>query len=297
MNLRFIDKTRTPRRLKGIALAGVLACTVGAVTPPAYAVGIVNGDFTSYTGTLGSSGGGLNVDTYNTGANLSNWTISNVSSSTGLVFLYLNGPQGSNTANAGVSLNGRFGAFSVFDPGNTTSGTGGAIPNTSPGGGNFIAADGAVGYQVAIYQTLTGLTAGSTYAVSFWYAAGQQSNRTGTTTEGWQVSLTDAAQLTQVAANGTTIQDTPTQAGGGLVQGSFQSWAQATFNFTAASASQVLTFLSYGTPTAQPPVDFLSDVVIQQTPEPATGALLVGALVSIGAFVRVSRKHAGSQNS
>lgn len=282
-----------------IALTSLATLAFVSLVPSAYAVGIVNGDFTSYNGTFGAQGGGLNTQSWSTGGNLSSWTVSDVNGSSGLALLYLAGPQGSNTVNDGFNLTARFGNFSVYDPGNTTSGTGGAIPNTSPGGGNFIVADGAVGYQVAIYQTLTGLTAGATYAVNFWYAAGQQYNFTGTTTEGWQVSLTNSAQLTQVAANGTTIQTTPTQAGGGLAQGSFQAWAQATFNFTAAGASQVLTFLALGTPSGQPPVDFLSDVVVTQvvTPEPGTPMLLLSGLVSIGAFVRLRRKRAASRNS
>jgi hypothetical protein len=135
---------------------------------------------------------------------------------------------------------------------------------------------------VAIYQSLTGLTQNEVYAVSFWYAAAQQYSFTGTTTEGWQVSLESGAQTTQVAANGTTIQDTPAQAGGGLASGSFQAWAQETFYFTASSTSQVLTFLSLGTPSGQPPAVLLSDVVMTATvPEPASVTFFVIGIASL----------------
>jgi hypothetical protein len=126
--------------------------------------------------------------------------------------------------------------------------------------------------------------------VSFWYAAGQQYNFTGLTTEGWQVSLENAAQTTRAAANGTTIQDTPAQAGGGLAQGAFQAWAQETFNFTAASSTQVLTFLSLGTPSGQPPVVLLSDVTMtggsqSPAPEPASMAISGIGMASLAALL------------
>ena len=275
----------------------ILGCLLVACTgfePAAQASIISNGTFTTTTGTFGTAGGGLNTQgDYTTGGSLTNWTIADVSGSTGLALLYFAGNQGSTTtANDGVNLTGRFGNFSVYDPGNVAGSTpsGGVIPNSSPAGGNFIAADGAAGYQVAIYQTLNNLTAGLTYSVSFWYGAAQQYSFTGNTTEGWQVSLENAAQLTQAAANGTTIQDTPTQpniAGTstpGLINGGFQAWAGQTLNFTASSSTQVLTFLSLGTPSGQPPMDLLSGVVVTVAPEPASlGMFGIGvALIWLG---------------
>jgi hypothetical protein len=272
-----------------IALLGCLAVAYAGFVAPARASNfITNGTFTSTTGTFGTAGGGIVTDSgWTTGGSLNSWSVVDVSGSSGLALLYTNGNQGNASTNGdGVSLTGRFGGFSLYDPGNVagTTPSGGAIPNTSPGGGNFIVADGASGYDVAIYQALTGLTQGEVYAVSFWYAAGQQYNFTGTTTEGWQVSLENGAQTTEVAANGTSIQDTPAQAGGGLAQGGFQAWAQETFYFTAASTSQVLTFLSMGTPSGQPPAVLLSDVVMNATvPEPASvGFFAIGMASLVG---------------
>jgi hypothetical protein len=291
-----VCKSRNRSKLEAIALAGLLTSTLAGFAQPARATTLFNGNFTSTAGTLGTAGGGLNTlqsngvsGDYTTGGSLNSWTIQDVGSSSGLAFVYYAGNQGSTTTNGdGVNLNGRFGNFSVYDPGNIAGATpsGGAIPNASPGGGNSIAADGASGYQVAIYQTLTSLNPGSIYAVTFWYAAAQQYSFSGTTTEGWQVSLENAAQVTQVAANGTTIQDTPAQPGAGLAQGSFQAWAQQTFNFTATSSTEVLTFLSLGTPSGQPPVDFLSDVQLSPTatPEPAALGMFGLGLVSLAAL-------------
>lgn len=293
---RFPGRRRTKKTgLSGFWAVPFLAFAIVALAPPAHA----STSF-AYTGTFGTAGGGLNTVTslgaadYTGGGSLSNWTVSDVGSSSGLAFLYFPGNQGSTTTNGdGVALNGRFGGFSVYDPGNIAGATpsGGSIPNASPGGGNTVAADGAVGYQVSIYTALTSLTAGQTYAVSFWWAAGQQYSFTGLTTEGWQVSLENSSQLTQVAANGTTIQDT-TQPGGGLAQGAFQGWVQDTFDFTASGTSQVLSFLSLGTPSGQPPVVFLSDVQVSAVPEPGSMGMLAGGTIFLIASVGIRRKRA-----
>jgi hypothetical protein len=277
----------------------LLLITCAGIMPTARASILLNGDFTSTTGTFGTAGGGLNTSSYTSGGSLNNWTIVDVSGSAGLAFLYYAGNQGSTTvAGSGINQKGRFGNFAVTDPGNT-AGSGGAIPNTSPGGGNFIVADGAEGYNVAIYQTFTSLAPGAVYAVSFWYAAGQQSGFTGNTTEGWQVSLTNSAQITQVAANGTTIRNTPNQANvagtgtPGLISGGFQAWAQQTFSFTAASSTQVLTFLSLGTPAGQPPLALLSSVVVTAAPEPASLGMVGIGMASLLGFLGYNRKRAG----
>lgn len=315
-----ITQTSSNSSAKGavcrLALAAIFAVTVAGFEAPAFAGNLIqNGQFTSYTGTIGTAGGGLNtVGDYTGGASLGNWTVVDVGSSQGLAFLYMNGNQGSTTANGnGVTVNGRFGSYGLYDPGNVAGPTphGGAIPNTSPGGGNFIVADGAASYSVAIYQTLTGLTPGTVYAVSFYYAAGQQDTFSGNTTEGWQVSLENSAQTSQVTANGTTIQDTPTQANisgtstPGLASGGFQAWALETMDFTASSATQVLTFLSMGTPDGEPPADLLSDVSLAATtggssspvPEPAslaTSAIGMAALVGLIWYRRLLDRRAAA---
>ncbi len=307
---------RSKSALKTLALAACFTLTVAGFETRALAANIIqNGTFTSTTGTFGTAGGGLNTlksdavtNDYTGGGSLANWTVVDVGSSQGLAFLYMNGNQGSTTTNGdGVTVNGRFGTYGLYDPGNIAGATphGGAIPNTSPGGGNFIVADGAASYSVAIYQTLTGLTPGASYTVSFYYAAGQQDTFSGNTTEGWQVSFENSAQKTQVTANGTTIQDTPTQANisgtstPGLVSGGFQAWALDTMTFTASASTQVLTFLSMGTPDGEPPADLLSDVVVNATatPEPAsavTSATGMAALVGLIWFRRKLKARSGA---
>jgi hypothetical protein len=146
------------------------------------------------------------------------------------------------------------------------------------GSGNYIGADGA--YEVsAISQTITGLTVGKTYAVSFAWAGAQQSGFTGATTDTWTVSLgtvsgTNPSQTTSVVS---------------LPSEGASAWMYQTFDFVATNASEVLSFLATGTPTGQPPFALLADVSMTQVPEPATWALMLTGLVGLIGVARVRR--------
>ena len=150
----------------------------------------------------------------------------------------------------------------------------GPFPATSPDGGNFVEADGDPSYSGAIYQTITGLTAGKTYEVSFYQAAGQQAGFTGPTTEQWQVSLGDQTQLSKLYS---------------LPQGAVGPWELQRMLFTANSSSEVLTFLAEGTPGGAPPISFL-DGVWMGVPEPADWVLMLLGVAGLGAAARASRK-------
>ena len=80
----------------------------------------------------------------------------------------------------GTADNGSY--LSVYSP----------FPATSPDGGNFVESDGDLGYSNSIYQTINGLTAGTSYDVSFYQAAGQQAGYPGATTEGCRYRLATA---------------------------------------------------------------------------------------------------------
>jgi hypothetical protein len=148
-----------------------------------------------------------------------------------------------------------------------------------------VGADGA--YEVgAINQTISGLTALHTYAVSFYWAAAQQagygclsnpSNPGGCTTEQWQVSLGSQTLTTGVATTGVN-------------QGGFSGWISQTLVFTATSSSEVLSFLALGTPMGQPPFALLDGVSLTATPEPGTLMLMAGAvLLGAGGLARKLR--------
>ncbi len=144
------------------------------------------------------------------------------------------------------------------------------IPTSSPAGGNVIAADGA--FQTApIQQTLNGLTPGKSYAVSFYWAAGQQLGFSGPTTEGWQVSLGSQSFTTAIVAN-------PSHG--------FTGWMQQTFVFTAQSSSDVLSFLALGTPEGLPPFSLLDGVTATAVPEASTWVMLVAGFGLVGIAAR-----------
>jgi len=215
------------------------------LAPAARADLIVNGGFETTTGS--SSGGQLGYNVNATG-----W------STTGYNFLFT--PGSADT----TGVTGSDGNLQLWGPGN---GSANGLPATSPAGGNYVAADGA--YEVgAINQTLSGLTVGAQYTVSFYYAGAQQEgvNFTAPTTEAWQVSFGSSTQTTPVLNN----------AGKG-----FTGWQSETFTFTADNTSDVLSFLAEGTPSGVPPFSLLDGVDVEPAvvPTPEPSSLIGGGLV------------------
>ena len=140
-----------------------------------------------------------------------------------------------------------------------------------PGGGNFIAADGAFS-TAAIQQTVTGLTPGLDYTLSFYWAAGQQAGFSGNTTENWTVSLGNKSFTTATV-------NTPSHG--------FTDWMQQTFTYTATAESEVLSFLAAGTPNGTPPFSLLADVsMLAPAPAPEPTMLQYGTLLLLIPFVR-----------
>jgi hypothetical protein len=150
----------------------------------------------------------------------------------------------------------------------------GPFPATSPDGGNFVEGDGDPNYSGAIYQTITGLTVGDKYQVSFYQAAGQQAGFTGPTTEQWAVSLGGTTQLSSLFS---------------LAQGGVGPWEKQTMTFTADGTSDVLTFLAEGTPGGAPPISFLDGVTLNAVPEPGAWALMMLGVTGLGATMRRRR--------
>jgi len=149
------------------------------------------------------------------------------------------------------------------------------FPATSPDGGNFVEADGDPSYRSAITQTISGLTVGSQYTLTFYQGAGQQVGFTGPTTERWSVSFGTDTQLSSLFS---------------LPQGATGPWQAQTMTFTAHATSQLLSFLASGTPAGAPPISFLDGVSLTAAvPEPATWALMVGGFVMVGVAVRRRR--------
>jgi hypothetical protein len=146
-----------------------------------------------------------------------------------------------------------------------------SFPGLSPDGGNYVLIDGdnspGNNNSTPFTTSVTGLTVGATYSISFYQAAGVQAGPYGLPTTEW-FQVTFGSQVLS-----TSHMSTPSQSSTG--------WNLQTLVFTASSATQALQFLALGTPSGGPPIVLLDGVSISNTPEPATNVLIGLGLVSI----------------
>lgn len=226
-----------------------------AVTPAAAAIQLVqNGGFedTTPNGDYGQVGYNTDVD---------GWSVTG-----GYTFLF-------NTTNVDTTgSNGQFGSLSLWGVGN-----GG--PDTivaSPDGGNFVAIDSAF-QQAPLTQTISGLTAGKEYVVSFYWAVAQQYGFNGPTYDNLEVSLGGETHSTATATN-------PEHA--------FNGWWKESFTYTATSPTETLSFFAAGGPPGVPPFALLDGVsVTASIPEASTWSMLVVGFAGLGyAGFRAHRK-------
>jgi hypothetical protein len=246
------DVTRSARNLCQVIVFS--AAAVLAVAPLAQAELVTNGSFEDTTNGIGQLG-------YNTTA--TGWSVADPSTGASYAFIF------SSPSAYGTGSPGQYGNVILYGPPGNTLGA-------SPDGGNFLGSDNAF-QNGAITQTLSGLTDGDTYAVTFWWAAAQQAGYQNGTTSGWTVSL---GGITAPQTVDTTIP-----------QGGFSGWAQQTFDFTADGTSDVLSFLAAPPTNGAPPFSLLDGVSVTDTtttssnttPEPGTWILmLTGILGALG---------------
>ena len=240
--------------LSFLILAALAPCTDLGSAHAAATNLVTNGDFETTSMTSAQQMNTTNVTAWST---------------TGYNFIFFPG-----TADTTGSYTPQFnGNVTLWGPHNGGA-TGNTLPATSPTGGNFVGADGAF-EQGAITQTVTGLTVGTNYLLTFWWAAGQQSPFVGTTTENWGVTFGSQSYTTPTVT-------TPSMG--------FSPWQQASVVFSATSASQVLSFLAAGTPNGTPPFSLLDGVSLVAAPEPATWAVMTVGLAGASVFAARRRR-------
>lgn len=244
------------------------------MTPITWAVDLIlNGGFESYTGGASSPTvpGKVNEDgifPLSDGISMTNWT------NHGLAALY--SPGTADLPSSPLFLSG---------PNNTVPVNNG-MTATSPAGGNFFSSDGWF-MRGALEQTVNGLTPGSNYTLSFYWAAAQQYGYSAASTDWWTVDF------------GGQTQDTPKIL---VAAQGFAPWTSVSMDFTATSASQLLSFTPFGSVDV-PPFLLLDGVsMVTSVPEPSsiiTTAL--AGLLGVGEFfrrrVRSNRRKANSASS
>ena len=150
--------------------------------------------------------------------------------------------------------------------------------SSSVNGGHFLGADAAYA-NAPISQTISGLTAGHTYTLSFEYASAQFTDADGDYHSGWNVDL-GGSQVGSVSND--------------VASHGFAAWKTFSTTFTASTASSTLTFLATGGPTGLPPFSLLDGVSITENivtppppvPEPASVALLLAGAGVVGLVAR-----------
>lgn len=230
---------------------------------------VTNGSFETTTGTVP---GQL---TFN--ANITGWTLPSYTTSAANSYDFIFSPGTADTSGA----TGQYGNLKLHGPGN---GTNNGLPATSPDSGNYIAIDtafpaipsaGALGLR----QTITGLTPGQAYAVSFYDAAAQQFGFSGATTDQFQVTFGTQTQ------NATFFN---------LPNHGFSGWKSESLTFSATSTSQVLNFLGVGSPAGLPPFLLLDGVSVTAVPEPSF-VWSFGAVAALGLGAALKGKFANKK--
>ncbi len=193
----------------------------------------------------------------------------------------------------------------LFTPANIPTLLDGGGLITAADGNNFVGSDAAFGTEGPISQTLTGLTVGQSYTLSFDQAAGELGgNYADPSTDQWivtvggtlassptTITLPDSSTIGAYVVNGPDDSwTTPLITLNAVISNpssGFSGWQAESYSFTASATSELLAFMGVGSPQGGPPLALLDNVDVEassgtsgtsSTPEPKSFALaLLGA--------------------
>ena len=260
---------------KTIFVASAVAVLAAGAPGALWAGNLVqNGQFTSNTG---YGWVGQNFGHGTTSISVSNW---NNATNSGFGGPGLNWLFNGNTPTQSVNFNG------------SAMGLQGSVTRPT-GGGNFMALDGDPGYHSTFSQSISGLTIGDTYTLTFEFAGAQQTGFSGSG------NLTNYLDVTF----GSTSQNTETLTRKNSSNGSngvFTGWNSVSMDFVATQTVETLSFLSNGTPNGLPPIALLGNISLTDTtpapspepsPVPEPSSIIMTAIGCAGcAAVRYRRR-------
>jgi hypothetical protein len=239
---------------------------------------IINGEFNLFTS------GGPNQVVFTVNANppgtatLQNWTNSRP-------FTAVYGPNAAETIGASgyanpLKIRGPLNGAPSYNTFNNMSPNQIADPTA-----NFLAVDADPNFGgMGISQSITGLVQNQQYVLSYYWAAAQFTDSTGSTDTGWTVTLGN--QLLVSGYPGGLYASIPSEG--------FSGWLPESIQFTytgPSNTSEILNFLAAGNPTGRPPVALLDSVSLSSVQEPAPLSLVMIGLLALGICI-VRRRHA-----